>query len=297
MPSDPLNEHTHLTLAFVDVCGSTRLYEKIGDDAAQRRIGGMLDALRTAAQQNQGRVVKEIGDESMIAFPRVGDAIAFARGLPGLQLAQDLRCKTGIHSGEVIVRAQDVFGDAVNTAARIAALATPGQVLLSQTSIDELDEPARPTVRKLPPLAVHGKREALRLVELAEDRDADYTQMIDDRQLAAVHNRLNTRLHLQWDGGHLEVGPHDDGITLGREPGNAIALPLPQVSRVHARIEFHTSHWLLHDQSTNGTQIQEEGSRPLLLRRQQQRLLHAGTLDLAASHPGASVRYRVVEGG
>jgi hypothetical protein len=73
-------------------------------------------------------------------------------------------------------------------------------------------------------------------------------------------------------------------------------VPLPHISRVHLRIEPQGNHWLIHDQSTNGTLLREQGAAPLLLRREQHRLLHGGTLHLIPAtpdNPAATVHYRI----
>ena len=137
-------------MLFVDICGSTRLYEQEGDVAARRRIRQMLDALGEAAAVRGGQVLKEIGGELLIVFEQMPALLSFVQVLPAIQDAQAMRCKTGIHLGSVIVERGDVFGGAVNTAARIVSLAGPGQVLLSRDALEGLSVPERPEVRALP---------------------------------------------------------------------------------------------------------------------------------------------------
>jgi pSer/pThr/pTyr-binding forkhead associated (FHA) protein len=85
-------------------------------------------------------------------------------------------------------------------------------------------------------------------------------------------------------------------VTLGRGAENTVVLALPQVSRNHLRIESRGSYWLVHDQSTNGTLLREEGAQPLMLRRDQSRLAGKGMLELAPSNSNdgeACVRYEI----
>jgi len=300
MTTTPTNTRKQLTLMFADVCGSTRLYESLGDETAQRKINGLLSALRAEAAQHGGRVIKEIGDESMLVFETADQALALARSLPPLQAEHDLQCKVGIHTGEVIQRDDDVFGDAVNTAARIVSLATPGQVLMSRQTLDLLDQANQPQTRPLPPMAVRGKSQALQLVELAEDQQADYTQVLDNEQIKQLRADFTPALKLNWPGGSLQLNGQDGGISIGREENNKVVLPLPHVSRVHLRIESQGHHWLVQDQSTNGTLVREQGASPLLLRREQHRLLDTGTLHLTPAdpeQPAATVKYQVIQPG
>lgn len=276
-----------LVLIFVDICGSTRLYEELGDADARARIQHILDALQEKAAAVGGRVIKEIGDESMIAFEGMGDAWAFVQELPDIQQAGDMQCKTGIHSGHVIVENGDVFGDAVNTAARIVSLAAPGRVLLSRNALEALPEAERPQVRALPPTASRGKRAMPDLFEVL-DEGVEHTQALDGPQLDSLRRSLASGLRLSWSGGQLELSPGCDEVTLGRGTENTVVLALPRVSRTHLRIESRGPQWLIHDQSTNGTLLREEGAQPVMLRRDQSRLAGRGTLELAPSVSGDS---------
>jgi len=294
MPDTTPPTHARLTLMFVDVCDSTRLYEQLGDAEAQRKINRLLGALRSASEALGGRLVKEIGDESMLVFEHRDHALALARQLPALQQEHQMPCKTGIHTGEVIVRDEDVFGDAVNTAARIVALCTPGQVLLSKQTLDGMPAGLHPQTRPLPPISVRGKSQALQLLELAEEQRADYTQVIDRSQIPGTAEGATPTLTLTWQGGSRQFSGTRIGI--GREPHNDLVLALPHISRVHLRIESQGNHWLIHDQSTNGTLLREQGAAPLLLRREHHRLLQAGSLHLTPSDPDdpkATIQYRI----
>ncbi len=272
-------------MLFVDICGSTRLYEQEGDVAARRRIRQMLDARGEAAAVRGGQVLKEIGDELLIVFEQMPALLSFVQVLPAIQDAQAMRCKTGIHLGSVIVERGDVFGDAVNTAARIVSLAGPGQVLLSRDALEGLSVPERPEVRALPPLAVRGKRAMPDLFELI-DEEGDHTQAIDAGAVDALRQALSSVLLLSWAGGRLELAPGCEDMTVGRDRGNTIAIPFPQVSRTHLRIESQGPYWLVHDLSANGTLLQEEGGVPVMLRRERSRLSARGVLQLAPSHAG-----------
>lgn len=289
----------YMILMFVDVCGSTRLYETLGDERAQAMINGLLTAIRRAVEDSGGTVVKEIGDESMIVFDSIHSALSLARELPGLQQDHQLSCKTGIHGGNALLRDGDVFGDAVNTAARIVGLATPGQVLISQSSLDRMPESDRPNTRNLPPMSARGKSGMLMLVELAEDLEADYTQEFSPATIANLRLSLAQKLSIKWHAGSMRLDAGHEGIVIGREADCDVVLALPHVSRRHLRIESHGDHWLVHDQSTNGTLVCEQGSESLILRRERHRLVKAGTLHLVPSKPDlptAIVEYRIDHG-
>src|SRR5256714_15263333 len=128
-----MEESQQTTVLFADVSGSTKLYEAAGDAAALTAIGRCIDHMRKAAESTGGRVVKTIGDEIMALFPSP-DAAAGAASemhatieqLPEVGGAR-LGVRVGFHSGPVIQREDDVFGDTVNMAARLVEQAGEGQ--------------------------------------------------------------------------------------------------------------------------------------------------------------------------
>ncbi len=124
-------------MLFADVSGSTRLYETAGDAAALDAIGRCIERLSQAAESTGGRVLKTMGDEVMVLFP-TPDAAASAASemhaavdtLPPVN-GTKLGVRIGFHSGPVIQRDNDVFGDTVNLAARLVEQAQKGQIITS----------------------------------------------------------------------------------------------------------------------------------------------------------------------
>src|SRR3954466_6441724 len=132
-----MTEPRKTCVLFADVCDSTQLYERLGDAQALATMSRCLEMARGVAIQSGGRLVKTMGDELMLVFPTAKEAAKAAVGIQermssvprvaGLRL--DFRI--GFHFGDAIEQDGDVFGDSVNTAARIVALAKAGQILTS----------------------------------------------------------------------------------------------------------------------------------------------------------------------
>ncbi len=128
-------------ILVADVVGYSRL---MGDDEAGTlaRIEGLraeiLDPLIT---QYRGRVVKLMGDGFLIEFASVVDALTCALEWQAAvearanQVSEEraLRFRIGVNLGDVMVKDNDLYGDGVNVAARLEALAAPGSVLVSRT--------------------------------------------------------------------------------------------------------------------------------------------------------------------
>ena len=130
-----------ITFLFTDLKGSTDMYDRVGDMNAYYLVRQHFDTLITAITNNQGAIVKTIGDAVMATFMTPADAVKAALDmLQGLddfnqQISQDLFLKIGIHRGPSIVVTLndrlDYFGQTVNIAARIQGLAGASEIYIS----------------------------------------------------------------------------------------------------------------------------------------------------------------------
>jgi class 3 adenylate cyclase len=124
------------TLLFTDIVGSTERAAELGD----RRWRALLDAhdraVRREIERARGREVKTIGDGFLAVFDGPARAVRCAQALAAQTRALGLEIRAGLHSGECEVRGDDLAGIAVHIAARVAALATPGEPLVTGTVRD-----------------------------------------------------------------------------------------------------------------------------------------------------------------
>ena len=126
------------TVVFADVVGSTGLFEQMGDANASRLMTRLTGMLGKVFGQHQGRVVKLLGDGVFAAFPEPSSATTACVTLqsrfqtepiiPGGASAP-IQMQMGVESGELVEIDGDCFGDAVNSAARLAGLAGADQIL------------------------------------------------------------------------------------------------------------------------------------------------------------------------
>lgn len=122
------------TVAFIDLAGFSAIADVYGDAAAIDILEIFENMVRDALREHEPPI-KWIGDEAMLSFPEpetaiqaLGTLLQACRKEPRLPLT-----RTGLNHGPVIRRAGDLFGSTVNVAARIAALAAPGQLLATQS--------------------------------------------------------------------------------------------------------------------------------------------------------------------
>jgi adenylate cyclase len=120
-------------ICFVDLTGYTRLTEERGDEAAAHVAGQLASLVNDISRSRGGRPVRWLGDGGMFHFREPRTAV-----LAGLDMVQRAPAANlppahvGIHTGPVIAQDGDVYGRTVNLAARIAAYAQAGQVVVSE---------------------------------------------------------------------------------------------------------------------------------------------------------------------
>jgi adenylate cyclase len=124
---------TDATFVFADIAGFSALTEAHGDEEALKLVEEFSEAVEAELPAVRGEHVKTIGDALMLRIPAPGDAVVLA-----LRIANDLiadhgapAVRVGLHHGSALERNGDYFGASVNLAARVSALASGGEVLLT----------------------------------------------------------------------------------------------------------------------------------------------------------------------
>jgi adenylate cyclase len=131
-----------------DVAGYSRLMGEDEEGTHERLKAHLRELVDPKIAEHRGRTVKNTGDGLLAEFPSVVDAVRFAvevqRGMvdrePEVPDERRIRFRIGINLGDVIVEEHDIFGDGVNIAARLEALAEPGGVCISGTVRDHIGD-------------------------------------------------------------------------------------------------------------------------------------------------------------
>ncbi|MDX1436256.1 MAG: adenylate/guanylate cyclase domain-containing protein [Anaerolineales bacterium] len=134
---------------YADVAGYSRL-TGTDEEGTHRRLSSSLDRMADLIKEHRGRVVHHAGDAVLADFPMVSPAIncavAFqselAEANSNFPEAQKLQFRVGVNLGEVIVDRDDIYGESVNIAARLEALADPGGICVSEAVRAALGEQA-----------------------------------------------------------------------------------------------------------------------------------------------------------
>ena len=120
-------------ILFADIVDSTALTERLGDSAFREKARDLDATMRTIIRKHSGTAIegKLLGDGVLAVFTSARQAIEAAQACS--RASGDLALHLGIHAGDVIREANNVYGGAVNIAARISGLSAPGEVLVSDT--------------------------------------------------------------------------------------------------------------------------------------------------------------------
>jgi len=255
------------TVLFADVSGSSQLYESAGDEVAAKAIAQCMRAVREVTEAAGGELIKEIGDEAMTLF---ADPDSAANAATRMHLAVEalppvgattLALRIGFHTGPVMRRDDDLFGDTVNLASRIAGQASRGQVLMSEQTAALLAPVLRGMTRALYSVEVKGKTESVALCELVWRQSPDVTDMAGSAAQVSIG-----RLWLKHRG--AEVTGWDATVRIGRDKECHVVVTSDNASRQHCTIERRRDKFVLRDHSTNGTYVAVDGEAEMALHRE-----------------------------
>lgn len=278
----------NLCVLFADVSGSTRLYEKLGDKEALHAIERCINRMTRATEQFHGRVIKTIGDEVMAVFDSAEAGMDAACSMQqkvddlppvrGIKLA----IRIGFHVGPAIEDAKDVFGDTVNTAARMAGLAKAGQIITTGDTVGALPALLQESTREIDALSVKGKAEDVRVCEVIWQESDDLTM----KAASIASAPPEARLTLRHSGEEKVLDASHSLFSLGRDATCDIIITDRRASRTHARIERRRDKFVLIDQSTNGTYVTFKGEAEFVLKREEVILRSQGCISFGHAQGG-----------
>ena len=273
---------------FADVAGSTAMYENMGDDLARERISKALNALISITQRHSGQLVKTIGDEILVYFIDIDNAILAAKSIQ--ESMEDDRSpetigvsiRIGMQYGSTILENDDIFGDTVNVAARIAGMAKARQILCTQeiafmVKSPELSNKMRPFDR----LRIKGKNDQLDVYLFAWEEESDMTNMATASSFTnPSRNEQLKSLALTYETRTYSIPVDTTSYIMGRGKDCELEVKGDLISRYHCRIEHRRGKYIITDQSTNGTFIRTTGGQIIFLRREEFTLFGSGYISL-----------------
>ncbi|MBC7780331.1 MAG: adenylate/guanylate cyclase domain-containing protein [Proteobacteria bacterium] len=285
-------ERRVLAVMFADVSNSTALYAHLGDPLAKAAIDACFERILLVLPKFDGRLVKTIGDEVLCVFPTVDQAVLAASEM---QVAmserefggQTIQLHIGLHYGPALVSVNDVFGDTVNVAGYLTAVAGAEQILASEAAAAQLGLTLKRCVRPVFRALLKGSQRETTVYQVVWSRDdGELTSANIDHRLPPDMGALVLDLGAQT----FEVNVERPILRIGRSPKCDLVAKHDKVSRQHLLIQLRRTSFYLIDQSINGTWITRESGDEYHLLRSEVILSGAGVISLGCPQDAAPER-------
>ena len=290
-----------VAILLADISGSTPLYEAIGDAAAARQIVACRDELRSIIARRGGTFIQSRGDDVLCTFAEPSSALRAACELLARSSASQLAIHGGMHVGPVVHAHGDVFGDAVNLTARLAALARPGEILTSKGFVDRMSPADRSSLRVLDTRILKGKSTPTEIYSLMPEDSAVRTEVVFGRGSGHTRTKFQqvvadvsvTLRYADWSRPCRE----QVSLSIGRSAECDLVIERSWVSRQHAVVTVRRGKVELEDRSSLGTYVSPRGGHEFFIRRETVVLTGSGTISPARRPTDANaevIHYEVV---
>ncbi len=235
-----------VTIMFTDIKGSTTFFDMRGDLEGVTMLQRHNDLVVPPIEENGGHILQRLGDGLLATFPTaapgVKAGIEIQQRLAGYNAKvaerEQIHVRVGLNTGMGLVEESNVFGDAVNTAARVQTLAEPGQILVSDSTYQEASRDLGTSIfLPVGPAALKGKLEKVVVLEVVWSPD-------QARLRAAAHattDKARQVLHLEVSrtGARLKVASREvtDGATAAGGEAEEVPYDEAAVGQTVQRIE------------------------------------------------------------
>lgn len=267
------------TVVFADLSGSTTLFEALGNEAAAEAVTHLTQWIAQYIGGHDGRVIKLLGDGVLGVFDNAGvalDAMAamqrdHRKRLDRWPLPLRMELCVGVASGELIQVDGDCYGDAVNVASRLCERAGPSEILLSEASMMLAAGTSEARLRRMGLMELRGKAEPLMVYQVDWRDDEEQGSVTMQAGLMSQFTPVDSilgEIQFSWHGVNYRFTSSDVPVHIGRATDAQLCINDPRVSRLHGRIDWRNSSFVLTDLSSFGTWVHFEGSdTPVRLRR------------------------------
>lgn len=260
-----------------DITGSTQLYERESNERALQYIGPMLDRMREIIRDFGGHCVKSKGDDTLSYFDHPDAAFQAGWAMINEDWSSGMSVHAGVYFGEILHKDSEIYGNAVNTAARLGSLAKPGEVLLGDSCYEELAPEYQNMLLPIGELALKGK-DAPTKVYSATVISLSAQTVVFARSGGDRPIRTETA-DLSYQGRSWQIS-EGESVTIGRSPDCDIVLDHAWVSRKHGALSIRQWQLEYTDHSSAGSILRTSDGKELEIHRRTTLLNGAGTIIL-----------------
>lgn len=284
------------SVAFASLSGIEDIAARHGQSHSLEILQRALDRLVALCAEYGGEIGNIVGGDLLCLFPNPDAALNAACRMqhdvhedpsvrtPGLSLT------IGLHVGPVHRRDGHVFGDSINTAARVKSEAQPGQILMTREMSRHLDAESARLLQTYDRVRVKGKERALTLIQAAwQPADLNSTSiMASILNSGYLKDLAADALELTIGSEQRQVTSNSTPVDMGRATSCDLRVQSQAASRLHCRIDHRRGKFVLIDLSTNGTHLVRSDGSETILRREEAVLTGSGRFALgeAASERG-----------
>lgn len=269
-------------IVSADVVGFSRLMAQ-DEVATLAALADRVGVIEESVRGHGGRVVDSVGDNVLAEFPSVVAAVcctlAFQREIQErntqLPIGRRLEFRTGVHIGDVVVDRDRIYGDGVNIAARLEALADAGGICVSAPVYEQVLGKVHERFEGMGVRTLKNIPRPVEVYRVLIDRGNDADETI--RHTASGERTPEdgeTRLRVEVAGRVWVVSTESPEVSFGRGSENDIVLEDPYVSRRHGFFVYREGDVVLVDRSSNGSVVRQASGNTRL---------HKDTLSLAGS--------------
>jgi len=270
------------TILFADLAGSTRLYQSEGDERAHMLVTRSLARMRQIIEDNSGELLRTVGDAVLASFGSTDDAFDASIKLQKAHANSSLSIRVGFHCGEVIPDDGDVYGNAVNIAARVADFAEANEICITHSVASKLSIQKRSNAALIDRIYFKGVQDPMRVYRVNWDGNDDGTAIVTSKGITANYG-TDLVLDITIGPRTIRVSQDKPKISIGRSLENDILIEHDSTSRHHATIELVRGRYRLNDSSTNGSYVRVSGRKVEFARREALTLLDFGLIGLGWS--------------
>jgi hypothetical protein len=274
---------TTAAVLIADISGSTPLYERDGNERALQEIDQCLNRLQAVIHREGGEYVSSKGDDVLCLFDDADLAFLVARQMLAEGPSHVLSIHAGLYWGDLLRLGGNVYGKPVYTAARLAALAKPGELLLGDTAFVRLSPAERGRLSDIG--AVHLKGKAAPS-EVYSWLAADVSQLTEVEAVPARTAARGARsVVLRFGGVVWRIG-EGETLSVGRAQACDLVVPEPFVSRRHGTIAVARGLVEFTDHSSTGSFVVAGDGREYELFRRTMVLSGEGAISLGEAGGG-----------
>lgn len=268
---------------FADICESSALYQKLGDTPARNIVNACIETLSGVLPRFQGELVKTIGDAVLCVFSTADLAVRAAGEMQALVASSrpgdyPVAIHIGLHYGPVLVEGGDVFGDTVNVAAYLTAVAMREQILTTEATEIALSPELQSCVRPVFHTVLKGSVSESIVYQILWKTDRIDITEVNLHASRVIPGDAGSLL-VCLDDKRVRIDQWRPSIKVGRSDDCDLVVADRYASREHLSIRAMRTRFYLIDHSINGTYVTLQGGDEVHVLRREIPLDRGGVLS------------------